>query len=841
MPRNHASIPQIAKIVAASFLGVGLGLGLAQPSGASGVARLAHPTSELAAVGAPVAVPEGTVRLGQQSGATPIDFELALTPRNPAALERFVEAVSTPGTSSYRHYLGRDEFGPRFGPTISSLNTVVQTLHRLGLATGPPSSDRLLVPVRTTVAHVEHAFHTSIARYRLTTGRLAYGNASTPLLPSAITPYVTAVIGLSDVARLEAGGAFRTDAPDRLTARDSSAAGHRPLKETAGATPCAAAARDGAEPANAIASAYGLNGLYNTGDLGQGETIGLFELASFSSSDVAVYQRCYQTNTSVTVVPVDGGGGRVGYGTLEATSDVEDLIGLAPRAKILVYETSNAFTPNWTDELARIVDDDSVEVLSISWLSCESQDPSGFAAAEESFFEQAAAQGETVLSAAGDFGSEDCDQQTGATNLTVGDPASDPYVTGVGGTQWSSLTPRSGETTWNSGEGAGGGGLSSVWPMPAWQSGPGVTNSYSSGTPCGNLSGDCREVPDVSALSGPPFYAFYCTAGDCNAIRGWGRFYGTSFATPVWAASVALSDESCPDKPPAGFLNPALYSIATSDPSVFNDITTGENDFTDSNGGDYPAAPGYDLATGLGTPIWSASPTAGLADSLCQLSTLPTPPTVRVLSPDNAYLLSTTIPVVYTGSDPSSTVGSYDVRYDVEPWDNQYPTSYRYPASWQSTTSTQESLPGVPGSAYCVDARATSGADATSFWTSDACAYLPLGEVTLHATAAHEWTRSHSAGYYLDSYATTTKKGATLKVAGAWTSRIAVVAARCPSCGLVDVFINGKLLGHIDTYGRQLQPNIVFALPAFAYGPVTVELTSASAHKRVIIEGVGVA
>ena len=223
-------------------------------------------------------------------------------------------------------------------------------------------------------------------------------------------------------------------------------------------------------------------------------------------------------------------------------------------------------------------------------------------------------------------GSEACDQLTGSTSLAVADPASDPLVTAVGGTQWSSLTPRSGETTWNSSNGASGGGISSLWTMPAWQSGPGVVNSHSSGKPC-RAAGDCRETPDVSALAGAPYYAFYCSAGDCSDIGGWGEFYGTSFATPLWAASVALSNQSCTGKPPAGFLDPALYGFAASSTTDFHDVTTGDSDFTGNNGGDYPATASYDLATGLGTPTWSTlTPNQGLASSLCRSASLPSWP-----------------------------------------------------------------------------------------------------------------------------------------------------------------------------------------------------------------------
>lgn len=385
-----------------------------------------------------------------------------------------------------------------------------------------------------------------------------------------------------------------------------------------GPKPCKAATHSGAETANKLAAAYGFDGLYSDGDLGQGKQVALFEAGAYSARDVSAYQKCYRTKTKVKVIPVDGGA-HVGGGTLEATADVEDLIGLAPKLRIHVYETKNFFQPNWLDEWTRMVDDDTAQVLSTSWLACEKYLPHGFATAEDTLFQQAAAQGQTVLAASGDYGSEACDQFTGSSKLSVDDPASQPFVTGVGGTEWKHPSPpRSGEKTWNSrSSGAGGGGLSSLWKMPSWQSAPGVINKYSSGTPCGAAKKNCREVPDVSALSGSPYYAFYCDAGDCSNVGGWGYFWGTSFATPLWAAAIALADESCTAHPRAGLVNTALYELASSGSyaGVLHDVTKGENDFTHTHGGDYPATTDYDLATGLGTPKLGSS--SGLAASLC--------------------------------------------------------------------------------------------------------------------------------------------------------------------------------------------------------------------------------
>jgi outer membrane protein assembly factor BamB len=602
------------RAAAATLAGV-LGVGMAQL--AAGASPPAH-RSFVRTVEAAVALPAGAVLIGHAAGSSRLTVELALAPRSPAALARFVASVSSPASRTYRHYLGRGAFGARFGPTVSTIRALRREAAQLGLRTGAPSEDRLLLPVRTTVAGAERAFQTDLVRVRLRSGRVGVANVTATTLPASMAAHVVAIVGLSDVTPLLAPGGGAHAPSGRA------ASGRVP--HTAGPMPCTGATGTGAATANVVASAYGLDNLYGLGDLGAGQTIAVFEPAAYSTSDVAAYQSCFKTSTAVSVTPVDGGVA-VGDGTLEATADVEDLIGIAPSAGIHVYETANYFETNWLDEWARIVNDDAAQVISTSWLSCESYEPTGFASAERTYFLQAAAQGQTVLAADGDYGAEGCDQQTSSTALSVDDPSSDPYVEAIGGTQWTSLAPRSGEAAWNNGDGASGGGISTNWTMPSWQSGAGVVNGFSSGTPCANAHGDCRETPDVSALSGPPYYAFYCSQGDCSGIGGWGYFYGTSFATPLWAASVALSNESCAGGPPAGFLDPALYDLATADPSLFHDVTTGNTDFTGTNGGDYPATAGYDLATGIGTPSWSTgTSTPGLASALCGLLRLPSWP-----------------------------------------------------------------------------------------------------------------------------------------------------------------------------------------------------------------------
>ena len=197
-------------------------------------------------------------------------------------------------------------------------------------------------------------------------------------------------------------------------------------------------------------------------------------------------------------------------------------------------------------------------------------------------------------------------------NLAVSDPASQPYVTSVGGTSLGhgaaqTLGPPPTEQAWNDGlyysEGAGGGGISGTFAMPAYQQALGVVNG-SSGTPCASAGGDCREVPDVSADADPSSgYIVYDTV---DGQPGWTASGGTSGASPLWAAVLAVAASADGSTAGYGALNPTLYQLAQETPGTYlNDVTSGNNDYNATAGGQYPAMPGYDMATGLGTPVVS--------------------------------------------------------------------------------------------------------------------------------------------------------------------------------------------------------------------------------------------
>jgi subtilase family serine protease len=408
---------------------------------------------------------------------------------------------------------------------------------------------------------------------------------------------------------------------------------------TGGPQPCpaasAAAPGQDAFTADQIASAYGFSGLYAAGDTGAGVTVAVYELESNDPSDIAAYQSCYGTHATVSYVPVDTGAGS-GPGSGEAALDIENVIGLAPNVHILVYQgpNSNSGAPGSGpyDTFSAIVNQDRARVVTISWGQCESALGPTDAAAENTLFEQATVQGQSIIAASGDSGAEDC--ITGGavpqSQAAVDDPSSQPFVTGVGGTSLHALGPRPTETVWNSGgmvlsgmlqPGATGGGVSNLWPMPIPQlTSAGALNvrtAQAAGSACGRSGGFCREVPDVSADSDPAtgYLIYWNGRGDVGGEpQGWQGIGGTSGASPLWAALLALANGSraCTGTS-VGYANPALYAAAGSAYAAnFNDVTSGNNDFTGTNGGRYAAAPGYDPVTGLGTPY-----AASLAGALC--------------------------------------------------------------------------------------------------------------------------------------------------------------------------------------------------------------------------------
>ncbi len=579
-------------------------------------------TGGLVRVGSAPQLPAGTQPAGVVSPTRSLHLTVALAPRTPAALAAYAAAVSDPTSSLFHRFLSPAGFVRRFAPRAAQVAAVLASLRRHGLSPGAVSANGLAIPVQATAGAIERAFSISLVAVRLPSGRTATLSLSAPALDRAVAGSVQAVIGLNGLDHPVPAD------PPRSTRVSHASSAARPQVATGGPRPCATARNDAgpnsAYTADQIASAYRFSGLFRHGDKGRGVTIALYELEPNAKADIAAYQHCYGTHTPISYIKVDGGSGS-GDGGGEAALDIEQVIGLAPRARVLVYQgpNSNIGSPGSGpfDVYSKIISQDRASVVSTSWGECEPLQGQSTAEAENTLFEEAAAQGQTVVAASGDSGSEGCyNPMSGGlpdTEQAVVDPASQPFVTGVGGTTLSSLGPPPGETTWNSGGplfgGASGGGVSTFWRMPVYQrkapKSLRVIQGDSSGSLCGAGGGaHCREVPDVSADADPNTGYLIYFNGDGSDLsdpsQGWQGIGGTSGAAPLWAALVALADanRAC-GRARLGFVNPALYRLAArGEHTYFNDVTSGNNDLTGTNGGRYPAGRNYDMTTGLGTP-----------------------------------------------------------------------------------------------------------------------------------------------------------------------------------------------------------------------------------------------
>ncbi len=591
----------------------------------------------LVRVGPRPALPPGAVFHGPVAPAQRLHITVTLRPRDPGALAAFARAVSTPGSLRYRDYLTPARFARRFGPTAAQVRVVERALRARGLRPGKLSAGGLSIPVTAPAGRVERAFAISLTRLSLPGRRTAIAAGAPPAIPAAAAPAIQAVVGLDTTSaprpllvrnRLGAGlggglGSVSTGGLPHATAH-AAAAGPQPCPAASQAT--STPYGQGAHTDDQIASAYGFSGIYAAGDEGAGQTVAVYELEPNAPSDIAAYQACYHTHAAISYIPVDGGAG-TGPGMGEAALDIENLIGFAPDVRLLVYQGPNSIAggpgSGPYDVFSTIINQDRARVVSVSWGQCEPTVGRSAALAENTLFEQAAAQGQSIVAADGDTGAQDCYSSWAIppqTQPAVDDPSSQPFVTGVGGTTLSALGPRPTESVWNTGglplpqgvqQGASGGGVSSLWPMPAAQAdsapGLGVRSAADAGAACGNTGGWCRAVPDVAADADPSTgYLYYWNGSGSEAGQpaGWQGIGGTSAAAPLWAALLALADGSpaCAGSP-VGYANPALYrSAAGAYAAAFNDVRTGENDYTGTNGGKYAAVPGYDPVTGLGTP-----------------------------------------------------------------------------------------------------------------------------------------------------------------------------------------------------------------------------------------------
>jgi kumamolisin len=544
-------------------------------------------------------------------------MSIGLALRNQDQLSALLQGLYDPSSPNYHQYLTPDEFAQQFGPTAEQRQAVIDYLTKQGFTVTQAYTD--LIDFSGSESQAEQVFGVTINDYLGPDGRIFYSNATLPKLPAYLASTITTISGLDNANRFSHPPIPGNNVP----AVDPNAGSNCPTAGQGGGGGGGGIFGGGSQVAyipSQFAKAYNYDALHSAGLNGEGQTVGVFELDGYSQSDIQAYTQCFGGGSvPIQNVILDGFNGQPGAGAIEVELDVEVIVSQAPHlAKLIVYEAPNT-TQGYNDEFARIVKD-RTPVISVSWGDCEKNMGQQEANQENQFFQQAAAQGQTILVASGDSGSASCFQLGGTgfdTSLNADDPAAQPYVTAVGGTNLSLNSDNSyqSETVWNAGflGGASGGGISQFWKHPSWQTGPGVQNQYSNGM---------RETPDVALDADPATgYPVYCTAGStCSgsggvfgggSSGGWLTVGGTSAAAPMWAAMVALANEQAAKtgKSTLGFLNPALYRIGSGSnySRDFHDIIPSSSSSTPSNndegfnGGAYPVTQAYDMTTGWGT------------------------------------------------------------------------------------------------------------------------------------------------------------------------------------------------------------------------------------------------
>jgi len=456
--------------------------------------------------------------------------------------------------------MSREEFAEKHGPAPDSVALVEAFAKEFGLtAELAKEPGRRTIHLTGSETAMQEAFGVTLA-HKAVAGKMYRVREGAICLPSELIGHVEAVLGLDN--RPQAKPHFRMK------------------NRAAHAADDAAAPNPGYSPA-LVGQLYG----FPAGATAEGETIGIIELGGgYVESDLTAYFGMLGLPVpTVTAISVDGGTNSPSTPDSadgEVMLDIEVCAAVAPGAKIAVYFAGNT-DQGFADAIAQAVHDttNTPGVVSISWGAAESEWTGQAMMAMDEACQAAAAMGVTITVAAGDNGSSD-GEPDGADHVDF--PASSPHVLGCGGTKLVAAgTAIASEVVWNEtalNEGATGGGVSTTFALPSWQSTANIP------APANGTGG--RGVPDVAGDADPETGYTVRVDGQTTVIGG------TSAVAPLWAGLIALANKQ--NGGTAGFINPALYAAAGV--NAFRDITQGNN-------GSFSAGPGWDACTGLGSPV----------------------------------------------------------------------------------------------------------------------------------------------------------------------------------------------------------------------------------------------
>jgi subtilase family serine protease len=561
-------------------------------------------------------------------------LSLKRSPEQQASLDKLLADQTNPKSARYHQWLTPAQFADQFGVSQNDYNKTVGWLESRGFKIAAKAHSRTWIAFDGTASQAAAAFHTQIHQYQVN-GKLQYANATAPTVPQALSPIVGGV-RLHNF-KPKAYSAVRKLKPDFT----SDQSGNHYIAP------------------DDFATIYDLHGLYTAGIDGTGEKIAVMGQTDIDMTNVTTFRSLSGLPDVTPTVILNGPDpGFISGDETEAYLDVEWAGAVAKNAQI-IYVNSGGTASGVFDALKYAIDNNTAPVISISYGDCEPNFTSSDISTIQGWLQQANSQGQTVVGPAGDDGAADCDYPATSTQvvlsathgLAVDVPASFPYVTAVGGTTFNEGTGSYWNTTNNSSNGsaksyipevvwndtaadiaaggatsfaATGGGKSILFTKPTWQTGSGVPST------------NVRFVPDIAFAASVDHDGYLtCTPGFCISGNGFrdaqNKFLsvvgGTSAGVPVFAGMMALVNQQSGGS--QGNFNPTLYSLAASTPSIFHDVTSGDNKVPCTSGTTncpsgttsigYTAGVGYDPTTGLGSIDGSAlvnsfPPSAGKPD-----------------------------------------------------------------------------------------------------------------------------------------------------------------------------------------------------------------------------------